>query len=98
MWGPAPYTSKNNFSYFLLFVDHCTRMTWVFFLKQKSEVFDKFVSFYNLIQTQLQKQIQVLKSDNGGEFINNAMKQFFRDKGLIHQNNMSPYPATKWRC
>ena len=90
VWGPAPHNSRNGFSYFLLFVDDCTRMSWVFFLKKKSEVFEKFVSFFNLVQTQFQKQIKVLRSDNGGEFVNSTMQHFFQEKGLIHQTTC-PY-------
>ena len=32
VWGPVSHTSKAGFSYFLLFVDDCTRMNWIFFL------------------------------------------------------------------
>ena len=90
MWGPTPQTSKHGFSYFVSFIDDCTRMTWVFFLKKKSEVFEKFVSFYTLVQTQFQTQIQILRSDNGGEFVNSTMQKFFQDHGLIHQTTC-PY-------
>jgi len=31
--------------YFMLFVDDFTRMTWVSFLKEKSEAFEKFKNF-----------------------------------------------------
>ena len=46
VWGPAPVIGGQNFRYFLLFVDDCTRMTWFYFLKTKSEVFDKVTSFF----------------------------------------------------
>ena len=31
VWGPAPITGDHGFKYFLLFVDDCSRMTWVIF-------------------------------------------------------------------
>ena len=43
LWGPAPITSVNGFNYYVLFVDHFTRFTWIYLLQSKSEVFDKFV-------------------------------------------------------
>lgn len=55
--GPAPITGGQQFRYFLLFIDDCTRMTWVYFLERKSEVFDKFIMFYAMIETQFQKNI-----------------------------------------
>ena len=57
VWGPAPVIGGQGFKYFLIFVDDCTRMTWVYFMKHKSEVFEHFVHFYSLIQTQFQKPI-----------------------------------------
>lgn len=38
-----------------------------------------------MIQTQYKTNIQILRSDNGGEFVNTSMKQFFQAKGMIHQ-------------
>ena len=70
VWGPAPVIGGNGFRYFVIFVDDCTRMTWIYFLKHKSEVFDKFILFFKLVQTQFQTTIKTLRSDNGREFVN----------------------------
>ena len=47
VWGPAPILGDHGFKYFLIFVDDCTRLTWVYFLKNKSEVFEKFALFFH---------------------------------------------------
>lgn len=52
VWGPAPIIGGQNFCFFVIFADDCTRMTWVYLLKTKSEVIDKFSMFHNMIQTQ----------------------------------------------
>ena len=67
VWGLAPESNTHGLSYFILFVDDCTRMSWVYFLKHKSEVFDVFVKLYNILITQFQAQPQILRSDNGGK-------------------------------
>jgi len=92
VWGPAPNSHNNQFQYFLLFVDDFSRMTWVYFLKHKSEVPDKFYAFYQMIHTQFGKKIQVLRSDNGGEFVNKSMQEFLRENGLIHQTSCPNTP------
>jgi len=51
VWGPAPNSHNNQFQSFLLFVDDFSRMTWVYFLKHKSKVPDKFYAFYQMIHT-----------------------------------------------
>ncbi|KAJ0927704.1 putative RNA-directed DNA polymerase [Helianthus annuus] len=92
VWGPAEVIGGQNFRFFVLFIDDCTRMTWIYFLKNKSEVFDKFTMFYTMIQTQFKTNIQILRSDNGGEFINDSMKRFCQTKGIIHQTSCPHTP------
>ena len=66
VWGPAPNFTSHNFFYYVLFVDDCTRMSWVYFLKHKSEVFSVFVTFYNMLKTQFHATPQILRFENGG--------------------------------
>ena len=37
VWGPAPVMSIDDFHCYVLFVDHFTRLTWLYLLKSKSE-------------------------------------------------------------
>ena len=74
VWGPTPESRKHSYSYFVSFIDDCTRMRWVYFLKNKSEVFDVFVKFYNLIVTQFHAKPKILRSDNGGNISTNIWK------------------------
>jgi len=45
-----------------------------------------------MIHTQFDKKIQVLRSDNGGEFVNKSMQEFFRENDLIHQTSCPSTP------
>ena len=78
MLGPYSSSSIHCHKYFLTIVDDYLRYTWVFPLKQKSEVvkiLENFVIFK--IQTQLGTTIKVIRSDNGTEFF---MTNFFINK------------------
>ena len=75
---------SHGFRYFVLFVDDCSRMYWVYFLKHKYEVFAVFVKYYNMILTQFHAKPKILRLDNGGEYISVAMQQFALDHGLVH--------------
>ncbi|KAJ9542961.1 hypothetical protein OSB04_029467 [Centaurea solstitialis] len=44
IWGPCPVTSKLGFKYFVTFVDDYSRTTWLYFMKNRSEVFTNFCS------------------------------------------------------
>jgi hypothetical protein len=71
LFGPlsSPYFSRCK--YFLTFIDYFSRRTWVYFLKLKSENFDKFLAYKDLVEKQLGHQIQRLRTNNGGEYVNN---------------------------
>jgi hypothetical protein len=55
-------------SYFMLLIDDYTRMTWVTFLKEKSEAFEKFKVFKALVENETDFKLKCLRSDRRGEF------------------------------
>ncbi|KAL6332552.1 hypothetical protein AAG906_008972 [Vitis piasezkii] len=50
--GPMSTASLSNNVYFALFIDDLSRMTWVYFLKTKSQVLSVFKSFKKMVETQ----------------------------------------------
>ena len=69
--GPMPITSMNGSRYLLNFIDDFSRYTWIFFIKKKSEVCEKFIELKALIENESSQKINILRSDNGGEYVNN---------------------------
>jgi len=53
----------------LTIVDDYSRYTWIFPLKQKSEVVKILEDFVVFIQTQFETIIKVIRSDNRTEYI-----------------------------
>ena len=45
VWGLAPVNSYNDFKYFVTFIDDFSRLTYLYLLKNKSEVFSYFQDF-----------------------------------------------------
>ena len=66
-------------------------MCWIYFL-HKSEVFNVLVKFYNMIVTQFDAKPKILRSDNGGEYMNQHMANLFTTHGLLHQTSCSHTP------
>ena len=64
--------------YFLTFIDDFSRKSWVYFLKNKSEVFSIFQIFKSLVENESGKKIKTLRSDNGGGgFLRMNWKHFY---------------------
>lgn len=71
-------------------------MSWVFLLKEKSEVENVFKRFYHMVQTQFQTQIQMVGSDNGREYFTNKLTNFFEKKWDNSSKLLHRYTTTKW--
>ncbi|XP_052126145.1 uncharacterized protein LOC113209233 [Frankliniella occidentalis] len=77
--------SWNNYKYFVTFIDDCTRYTMVAMLKSKDEVLEKFIDFKNMVENFTEKNVKILRSDNGGEYCSNEFKDYLRREGIIRQ-------------
>ncbi|KAK2979848.1 hypothetical protein RJ640_000735 [Escallonia rubra] len=80
--GPIDPVSLGKNISFLLFIDHYSRKTWVYFLKQKSEVFSTFKRFKALVEKHSGYKIKAMRSDRGGEFISKEFKAFCEENGI----------------
>jgi transposase InsO family protein len=90
VFGPIPIPSLGKSVYYVSFIDDFSRNTWIYFLRKKSEVFDKFKEFKALVENQTEKKIKVLRTDNGGEFYGNEFKEFCKKCGIARQKT-TPY-------
>jgi hypothetical protein len=76
--------------YYVSFIDDFSRKTWIYFLRNKSEVFDRFKEFKALVENQKEKRIKVLRTDNGGDFCENEFEEFCK-KCSIERKKTAPY-------
>ncbi|XP_075636697.1 uncharacterized protein LOC142608926 [Castanea sativa] len=82
LWGLFSMSTIDNCKYFLTIVDDCSRCTWVYLLKHKSQTQLTLEQFCTMVETQFSKKIRAIWSDNGTGFI---MKDFFAKKWILHQ-------------
>ena len=90
VWGPSQEPTVSGMRYYVSFIDDCTRLTWVVLLRTKDEVFPAFEAFLSEVQTQYNAKIKILRSDNGGEYVNRVFQSFLKTHGIIHQRTC-PY-------
>ena len=61
--------SPTGFHYFVTFVDDYSRTTWLYLMKNRSELFSRCFAFCAEIKTQIHTSIQNLRSDNAKEYL-----------------------------
>jgi hypothetical protein len=88
--GPLSSPSFSRCNYFLTFIDVFSIRTWVYFLKLKSEVFHKFLAYKALVEKKFGHQIQRLRIDNGGKYVNNNFTSYCTTQGIQMQHTV-PY-------
>lgn len=63
IWGSS-HVSFMDYRYFVTIIDEFSRCTWVFLMKEGSEIWSIFTSFVNEIKTQFGKTIPIFISDD----------------------------------
>jgi hypothetical protein len=74
--------SMNGFLYYIIFIDDCSRKTWIYFLKTKDESFSRFQNFKNLVENQIGRHLRVFRTDNGKEFDSYKYDELCRASGI----------------
>ncbi|PKU68311.1 Retrovirus-related Pol polyprotein from transposon TNT 1-94 [Dendrobium catenatum] len=90
VWGPSPVPSHQGFRYYVIFVDDYSRFIWLFPIMFKSDVTNIFINFVTFIERQTSRKIKAIRTDGGGEYVNQYFQKFTRDKGILHQTSC-PY-------
>ena len=80
----------SGYAYYVSFIDNYSRKTWIYFLKRKDEVFNKFKEFKALIENHIEKKIKTFRSDNGREFTSNELKELCKESGIKRELS-TPY-------
>jgi transposase InsO family protein len=90
--GPTRTKGLNGEQYFMLLIDDYTRMTTIFFLKNKSEAFEHFKIYKEMVETETDLKIKCLRSDNGGEFTSKKFMDFCGEHGIKRQFSATKTP------
>ena len=73
--------------WFIVLVDDCTRFTWEFLMKTKSEVSQIIPYFINFVQQQFDTKVKGFRTDNARDFDNHVLKSFFSSEGITNETS-----------
>ncbi|GJW23033.1 retrovirus-related pol polyprotein from transposon TNT 1-94 [Tanacetum coccineum] len=93
--GPMRVASINEKRYILVIVDDYSRFTWVRFLKTKDEAPAAIIKCIKNIQVRLKATVLNVRTDNGTEFVNQTLREWYENVGLTHQNSVARTPHQK---
>jgi len=82
MCGPITPESFSGKRYFISFIDDFSRKAWVYFLKEKSEVFEIFKKFRVMVENETNRTIKAIRSDRGGEFTSTEFNKYYEKHGV----------------
>jgi hypothetical protein len=78
--------------YSMLLVDDYMRMTAVLFLGNKSESFEKFKIYKEMVENEMDSKIKCLRYDNGGEFTSKEFMDYCSRHGIKRQFSIARTP------
>nr|GEU88259.1 putative ribonuclease H-like domain-containing protein [Tanacetum cinerariifolium] len=85
--GPMRVASINGKWYVLVIVDDYSGYTWVNFLRTKDETPNVIKNFLKKISVCLQAPVIIVRTDNGTEFKNQVLKEYFDSVGITHETS-----------
>lgn len=88
--GPITPVTWDGNKYFVTFIDDYTHFTMVFLIRNKSEVFKKFETYYNTVTKHFNSNLLKLRIDNGREYLSDEFREFCNRNGIVMQHTV-PY-------
>ncbi|GJX89920.1 retrovirus-related pol polyprotein from transposon TNT 1-94 [Tanacetum coccineum] len=90
--GPMRVASINGKRYILVIVDDYSRFNWVRFLRTKDEAPEAIIKCIKNIQVRLNENVCNVRTNNGTEFVNQTLREFYENVGISHQTSVARTP------
>lgn len=88
--GPIPVQSLGGAKYYVLFKDDATNFRVVYFIRHKSDVYERFKEFERLVNNKFGRTMKTLRTDNGTEYRNEKMNEYMKKRGITLETT-APY-------
>ena len=90
--GKISTESLSGAEYFLTFIDDTTRYVWVYVLKRKDQVFERFLEWKALVEKSTGRKLKALRTDNGGEYTSTEFETYLKKEGVRHELTVPKTP------
>jgi len=86
VWEPSQVSYLSGSCYYVTFIDDATRKTWTYCIQNKSDVFDTFKKWKDLVENEIGKRLKCLRSDNGGEYCRKYFDKYCSEPRIRREN------------
>ena len=84
--GPfRPRAIEGGSLYNLVIIDDYSRKSWTVPFREKSDVRGKLMDWIAIHENQVGRKVKNMRSDNGGEYIDEEVKAWLRGHGVLHE-------------
>lgn len=90
--GPSRVSTMGGARYYVIFVDDFSRFTWIYLLHSRLDFLQVYRDFYTMIRTQFSKNIQIFRSNSGGEYKSRPFKELLVSQGTLPQLSCTDTP------
>ncbi|GJW93210.1 retrovirus-related pol polyprotein from transposon TNT 1-94 [Tanacetum coccineum] len=87
--GPMRVASVNGKKYIPSVSNDYSRFTWVKCLRSKDEAPDFIIKFLKMIQVRLKVPVRRIRTDNGTEFVNQTLREYYEKVGISHETSVA---------
>jgi histone deacetylase 1/2 len=74
--------SVGHYQYYVSFIDDFSKFTWIYLLKNRSDVYQVFLNFQQLVERRFNTKIITMQTEWGGEY--QKLNSFFHKLGISH--------------
>nr|GEY84796.1 Gag-Pol polyprotein [Tanacetum cinerariifolium] len=92
LYGPMRVQMINGKKYILVIVDDYSQFTWVKILRSKDETPEVVIKFVQQIQVGFKKTVRYIRTDNGTEFVNQTLTDYYECISIFHQKTVPRIP------
>ena len=92
LWGPSSVAFLGGSRYYITFIDDSSRKVWVYFLKNKFDVFKTFKKWNAMVEIETSLKVKYLRSDNGGKYIDGRFSEYCAAQGIRMEKTILETP------
>ena len=91
LWGPLVASLRGS-RYYITFIDDSSKKVWVYFLKNKSDVFETFKKWKVMVEIKTYLKVKCLRSDNEREYIDGGFSEYCAAQGIRMEKTIRGTP------